>query len=475
MHQSRSFDAVVVGAGPNGLAAAITLAREGRSVIVFEANEFPGGGARSEELTLPGFTHDICSAVYPMAIASPFFQGVPLADHGLAFIHPPVPLAHPFDDGSTAMLERSIPATAATLGVDSAAYRKLFEPLVNAWKDLAGELLRPIRFPRHPVALARFGLLGLRSAQGLANRKFKGGRARALFAGLSAHSMLPLDWTATAAFGLVLGTTGHAAGWPLARGGAQKITDALVSYLRSLGGEIITGTPVKSVDELPRARAVLCDVTPRQLLQIGGSRLPARFRRKLQRYRYGVGAFKIDWALDGPTPWRDAECLRAGTLHLGGQIEEIIESEEAGWRGRHAERPFVLFAQQSLFDPHRAPPGKHTAWAYCHVPNGSTFDMTARIEEQVERFAPGFRDRILARHIMFPADLEAKNANLVGGDINGGAQDIRQLFSRPTLRFYSTPARGLYICSSSTPPGGGVHGMCGYLAAQQALRASLRR
>jgi phytoene dehydrogenase-like protein len=473
MDQSRSYDAVVIGSGPNGLAAAITLARAGRSVLVLEANETIGGCARSGELTLPGFIHDLGSAVHPLAAGSPFFRTLPLKDHGLEWVQPPAPLAHPFDDGTAALLEHSIEATGETLGPDGAAYRELMKPLAHDWSKLEDELLRPIRLPHHPMALARFGLRAIRSARGLAESRFKGERARALFVGLAAHSMLRLDLMATAAFGLVLGITGHKIGWPVPRGGAQKIADALAAHFRSLGGEIVTQVRVESIDDLPSARTILCDVTPRQLLQMADTRLPASYRRQLERYRYGLAAFKIDWALDGPIPWKAKECLRAGTVHLGGTLEEIAASEETAWRGGHAERPFVLLAQPSLFDETRAPAGKHTVWAYCHVPNGSTFDMSERIENQIERFAPGFRARVLARHLMSPAELERKNANLVGGDINGGAQDIRQHFMRPTLRLYSTPAKGLYICSSSTPPGGGVHGLCGYFAAQRVLHSDL--
>jgi phytoene dehydrogenase-like protein len=470
MSRERRYDAIIIGSGPNGLSAAITLARAGWSVLAFEANATVGGGSRSDELTLPGFVHDVCSAVHPLALASPFFRTLPLDRHGLEWIHPPAPLAHPFDGGSAATLERSVEETARTLGVDADAWRELMAPLVGDWGRLEGDLLGPPRWPRHPSALARFGLRALRSARGLAESLFRGSRARALFAGLSAHSMLPLDKPASAAFGLVLGVAGHAVGWPIPRGGAQKISDALVSYLRSLGGEIVTEARVGSIDELPSARAVLCDVTPRQLLRMAGHRLPNGFRRSLERYRYGPGAYKIDWALDGPVPWRAAECLRACTVHLGDEMEEIAASESAAWRGEIAERPFVLLAQPSLFDPSRAPDGKHTLWAYCHTPNGSAHSMTERIENQIERFAPGFRDRVLARRVTPPAELERRNANLVGGDISGGAQDLRQLFLRPTLRLYSTPVKGLYICSSSTPPGGGVHGMCGHFAARAVLR-----
>ena len=472
MPSNPSYDAIVVGSGPNGLAAAITLARAGWSVLVREAQETIGGGARSAELTLPGFVHDICSAIHPLAVGSPFFSNLPLGDYGLEWVHPPAPLAHPFDDGTAVVLERSLEATAENLGGDGAAYQELMTPLVGHWDKLAFEILGPLRLPRHPLVLARFGLQAVRSARGLAERRFKGERARALFGGLGAHSFLQLEQRPSAAFGLVLAASGHAVGWPIPRGGSQQISEALASYFRSLGGEIVVNSPVESIDELPPARAVLFDVTPRQLARIAGHRLPAGYRQKLEAYRYGPGVFKVDWALDGPIPWRAEECKRAATVHLGGTLQEIAASERAVWRGEHAEGPYVLLAQQSLFDPTRAPEGKHTAWAYCHVPNGSTFDMRERIEAQIERFAPGFRDLILARSVMPPAELEQHNANYVGGDINGGVQDWRQLFTRPTMRRvpYSTPVKGLYICSSSTPPGGGVHGMCGYLAAHAALR-----
>lgn len=470
MSHSRRYDAIVIGSGPNGLAAAITLAQAGHLALVLEANDTPGGGARTAELTLPGFLHDVCSAVHPLAVGSPFFRTLPLEQYGLEWIHPPAPLAHPFDDGTAAVLERSVDAIGETLGADAKAYRELMNPLVADWHKLETMLLAPPRLPRHPFALARFGWSAVRSAKGLAESVFKGERARALFAGLAAHSMLPLEQMATAAFGLVLGITGHAVGWAFPRGGAQKITDALVAHLKSLGGEVVAGARVKSLDELPPARAVLCDLTPRGLLSLAGDRLPPSYRRKLELYRYGAGAFKMDWALDAPIPWRAKECLRAGTVHLGGALSEIAAAERAPHQGTHAEKPFVLLAQPSLFDATRAPAGKHTVWAYCHVPNGSDADMTERIENQIERFAPGFRDLILARNVMPPAKLERRNSNLVGGDINGGAQDIRQLFLRPTLRLYTTPAKGLYLCSSSTPPGGGVHGMCGHHAAHSSLK-----
>lgn len=466
------WDAVVVGSGPNGLTAGITLARAGRSVLLLEGSDAVGGGARSAELTLPGFTHDVCSAVHPLAVASPFLRGLPLPAHGLDWVHPPAPLAHPFDDGTAAVLERSIRLTTEGLGPDGPAYHRLMQPLVASWEGLAPQLLGPAALPANPLALARFGLPALCSAVSLARSRFRGGRARALFAGLSAHSMLPLERPVSAAFGLVLGITGHAVGWPLARGGSGRIAEALSSYLRSLGGEIATDSPVASLSGLPQHGVALMDVTPRQLLAMAGGLLPAGYRDALARYRYGPGVFKMDWALSGPIPWGAADCVRAGTVHLGGSLEEVAAAEGAVWRGEHPERPFVVLAQPSLFDPSRAPAGRHTVWAYCHVPNGSSVDMTGRIEEQIERFAPGFKDLVLGRHVASPAWLERHNPNYVGGDINGGVQDIRQLFTRPVPRVvpYSTPVPGLYICSSSTPPGGGVHGMCGYHAARAALR-----
>jgi phytoene dehydrogenase-like protein len=464
------YDAIIIGSGPNGLAAAITLALAGYSVLVYEAAEVIGGGARTAELTLPGFMHDVCSGVHPLAAGSPFFRTLPLAQYGLEWIQPPAPLAHPFDDGTAIVLERETEMTARALGKDAMAYRKLMNPFVADWGILERALLGPPSFPSHPLALARFGLRALRSARGLAESWFQGERARALFAGLAAHSMLPLEQSPSAAFGLLLGITAHTSGWPFPRSGAQRIADALACYLRSQGGKIITGRRIESLAELPAARVILCDVTPRQLLRIAGSSLPEDYRSRLARFRYGPAAYKVDYALDGPVPWRAAECARAGTVHLGGTIDEISFAERAPWRGDHAEHPFVLLAQPSLFDPTRAPAGKHTVWAYCHVPNGSQLEMAERIERQIERFAPGFGERVLARSVMTPSMLERHNANLVGGDISGGANDLRQLLLRPTLSHYSTPIRGLYLCSSSTPPGGGVHGMCGHHAAQVALK-----
>ena len=472
MPRTGSYDAIVVGAGPNGLAAGIAIAQTGRSVLVVEGQDTVGGGARSAALTLPGFLHDVCSAVHPLAVGSPFFSTLPLSSHGLDWVQPPAPLAHPLDDGTAVMMERSVEATADGLGPDAAAYRGLFGPLVKDWPKLTDDLLGPLRLPRHPLVTARFGLTGLRSALSVAQSRFGSERARALFAGLAAHSILPLERPVSAAFGLVLGASGHAVGWPMPRGGAQRIADALASHLTSLGGQIETGRPVERLEDLPAAAVTLLDMTPKQVIKVAGQRLPGFFRRRLEAYRYGPGVFKMDWALSGPVPWRASECARAGTVHLGGTLAEVAHAEREVWRGSHPDRPFVLFSQPSLFDPSRAPGGQHTAWAYCHVPNGSDFDMTDRIEAQVERFAPGFRERILQRSARPPAAMEEYNPNYIGGDINGGVQDIGQLFSRPARMFspYSIPSTNLFICSSSTPPGGGVHGMCGYFAARAALR-----
>ncbi len=469
--KNSSYDAVIIGSGPNGLASAITLARAGKSTLVIEAESTIGGGTRSSELTLPGFTHDICSAIHPLAVGSPFFATLPLEEHGVEWIHPPSPLAHPFDDGSAAVLERSVEETGKILGEDSHSYRKLMQPLADHWTALAEELLAPPHLFRHPVVLGKFGLNAIYSAWALARRRFAGDHARGLFAGLSAHSILPLEYFMTASFGMLLGASGHAVGWPFPRGGAQMIADAMQSILKSLGGEIETDRRVDSIEDLPPARAYLFDVTPRQFLRIAGNRLPHRYRRRLEGFRYGPGVFKIDCALSGPIPWKAEACRRAATVHLGPTLEEICASEAGVWRGEPPERPFVLVAQHTLFDTTRAPEGKHTLWAYCHVPNGSTFDMTERIEAQIERFAPGFRDLIIARSVLTPEQLERHNANYIGGDISGGANDFPQLLARPliSLNPYSTPAKGVYLCSSSTPPGAGVHGMCGYFAARKAL------
>ena len=471
-YMSGGFDAVVVGSGPNGLAAAITIAQTGRSVLVLEAADTPGGGARTAELTLPGFRHDVCSALHPLAAGSPYLSTLPLAEHGLEWIHPRYPVAHPLDDGSAAVLERDVDATAANLGDDAESYRNLMSPLVRDWSRIAAGAMGPLRPPRNPIAMSRFGLEALRSARGLADSWLRNERARALFAGIAAHSVTPLEFRGSAAAGLILQVAGHAVGWPMPRGGAQSLTDSMVSYLQFLGGEVVTGVRVDSLDELPQASAVLLDVGARELARIAGDRLPTGYSRKLDAFRYGPGVFKIDWALDAPIPWTAAECDEAGTVHLGGTLEEIADAEAAVWRGEHPERPFVLLAQPTMFDNTRAPSGKHVAWAYCHVPNGSDFDMTEHIEAQVERFAPGFRERVLARSVMSPSDVETYNANYVGGDIGGGANTLRQLFARPVSAIapYRTPIKGVYLCSASTPPGAGVHGMCGYWAARDALK-----
>ena len=465
------YDAIIVGAGPNGLAAAIVLAEAGCSVVILEAKATIGGGARTLELTLPGYLHDMCSAIYPLGSGSPFFGTLPLSQHGLDWIQPDLALAHPCDDSSAVILARTFEETGESLGRDAKAYRSLIEPFSSRWYDLAEDILGPLRFPRHPILMARFGLKALRSLRGLVESEFQESRARVLLAGITAHSLLPLEKRATASFGLVLAALGHVAGWPIPRGGSQQIVNALASYFTTLGGKIVTQTPVNSIDDLPTSDVVLFDVTPRQLLHIAGHKFPERFRRQLAKYRYGPGSFKIDWALDGPIPWTAPECRRAGTIHLGSSMEEISRSERLIWEGKVSETPFVIVAQQSLFDPTRAPQGKHTGWGYAHVPHGSSIDLTDRIEAQIERFAPGFRDLILERRVTAAVEMEQYNANYIGGDINGGVQDLGQLFTRPTWRLvpYSTPARNIYLCSSSTPPGGGVHGMCGYSAARAAL------
>jgi phytoene dehydrogenase-like protein len=469
-------DVVVVGSGPNGLAAAIAIARTGRSVTVYEANDEIGGGARSAALTLPGFVHDVCSAFHPMGAVSPFFNSIRLSEYGLRWIQPDAPLAHPFDDGSAVVLERSVDVTASQLGTDGDAWRDLFAPFVSRWDRVFLETLGPlVHVPRYPFLLVRFGLSAMRSARAL-TRRFRNEPARALFGGLAAHSFLPLEQTFTAAFGMVMGITAQSVGWPIAAGGSARIADALAAHLASLGGVIVTGRRVQQMADLPTARAYLFDTSPAQLDLIAGDRLSVGYRRALHRYRRGPGVFKLDYAIDGPIPWRAAECLRAGTVHLGGTFDEIAAGEREVWRGGHAERPFVLVGQQSLFDDTRAPSGKHTVWAYCHVPNGSTFDMTSRVEAQLERFAPGFRDRVLKRAVSMPADLERRNANDAGGDISNGAHTLPQLLMRPTWAIdpYPTSARDIYLCSAATPPGGGVHGMCGYHAARSALRRVLR-
>ncbi len=466
--------AYVIGSGPNGLAAAIVLAQAGLRVEVFEAEIEPGGAARTLPLTLPGFLHDFGSAVHPLAAGSPFFSTLPLADHGLEWIHGDAPLAHPLDDGTAVVVERDLPLAENAFGADAPAWRKLVQPAVEHWQEFAQDLLAPpLQIPHHPLQMARFGLNALQSAERLARTRFSNSRTRALFAGLAAHSFLRLDAPLTAGIGLMFAVTLHAAGWPVPRGGARAIPHALIGYLESLGGVVHTARRIdaQAFRDLAREDALfLFDTAPRQLLVVADHWLTPGYRLALSRFQYGPGAFKIDYALSEPVPWKAPECRRAITVHLGGAFEEIAASEQAVNSGRNAERPFVLVAQPSLFDPARAPHGKHVLWAYCHVPNGSTFDMTARVEAQIERFAPGFRDCVLARHLSPPAALESMDANLIGGDIEGGAMTLRQVLFRPTLRHYATSARNLYLCSASTPPGGGVHGMCGYHAAKLALR-----
>ena len=466
-------DAVVVGSGPNGLAAAITLAQAGCSVLVLEANSTIGGGARSAELTLPGFVHDVCSAVHPLAAGSPFFKTLPLDRFGLTWIQPEVPLAHPLDNGTAVCLQRDADLTADSLGADVRAYQLLMKPLARNWEKLATEFLQPmLHLPRHPLALARFGIPAICPAVLLAKILFKHEPARALFAGIAAHSFLPLDAPVSSAFALVLGMAGHAVGWPIPGGGSQIIANALAGYFRELGGKIDVNRRVQNLDDLPKSRAILLDTSVWQFARIAGDRLPMRYRRRLENFRHAPGIFKIDYALSSPIPWKAEACKRAGTIHIGGTMDEIAAAERDVAQGRIPKRPFVLVAQQSLFDETRAPRDQHTLWAYCHAPFDCKIDMSERIESQIERFAPGFRDCILARHSTRAVDLEKSNPNLAGGDINGGAANLAQLIARPILSPtpYRTPLPGVYLCSASTPPGGGVHGMCGHHAACAALR-----
>ena len=473
-------DAVVVGAGPNGLAAAIVLARAGRSVRLLEARGTIGGGCRSAELTLPGVIHDVCSAVHPLGRSSPLFRQLGLERHGLEWIEPQIQIAHPLDDGSAGLLHRDIGATVASFGSahDARLYAGWIRPLVESWDVVVDSLLgpiRPARIARHPFALARFGLPALASATMLA-RRFRSPAARALVAGTGAHSFLPLTQPLSGGLGQALLVSGHAVGWPIPRGGSQRIVDALAAVLRELGGEIETDHAVTDLASIGSHRAAILDLSPPGILAVAGTRIGGAYAAQLRRYRYGPAAFKVDLVLDGPIPWRNPDVGRSGTVHLGGRLEEVVASEDAVGRGRVHERPFVLLSQPSAFDTSRATDGRHVVWAYCHVPNGWTGDATDRILGQVERFAPGFRDRILARHVTSPADLERYNPNYVGGDINGGLQHWAQFFTRPALRWdpYSTPDPRIYVGSASTPPGGGVHGLCGLHAAQSALRGALR-
>jgi phytoene dehydrogenase-like protein len=467
------YDAVVIGSGPNGLCAGIALQQAGARTVIVEGKETIGGGVRSAELTLPGFVHDSCAAIFPLSVASPFISSLPLEQFGLQWAHAPLPVAHPLDGGRAAAAYRSLDETAEALGRDAGRYRFLYRHMLRHWPTFSADLLGPLPLPPEDIiTFMRFGAGALLPATTLARLQFRTEEARALFIGMSAHSMLALNSLSSAAYGLVIGATTHAVGWPFPIGGAQKIADALAGYYRSLGGEIVTGCMVRSLEDVPEARAVLFDVTPRQLLRMMGPRFPESYQRSLQRYRYGVGVFKIDYALDGPVPWLAEAAHQTATLHLGGAWDDIARAEDATARGKHPQRPYVLVAQPSLFDRTRAPQGKHTLWAYCHVPHGSRVDMTEAIEGQIERFAPGFKKLVLARKVRGPAEMEAHNPNYIGGDINGGVQDIWQLYNRPALRLnpYSTPVENVFICSSSTPPGGGVHGMSGYHAAQSALR-----
>ena len=469
--QKRDYDAVVVGSGPNGLASAILMQQQGLSVLLIEGKDTIGGGMRSAELTLPGFTHDICSAVHPLAMASPFFKKLPLQNFGLKYLQPELAAAHPLDSGNAAVLYQSVKQTAAQFGLDEEEYFDSLQGIVNDWPKLIDDVLAPLRIPDNPVALAKFGLKGITSATHFIKR-FKYDEARAFFGGMAAHSMQPLSNAATSAIGLVLLATGHTSGWPVPKGGSQSIANALTNYFISIGGQVQTGNYISNLSQLPSAHAVMFDITPKQLLQIAGHKFSPIYKWQLERYRYGSGVFKMDWALDGSIPFTNDNCRKAETVHIGNTFEEIADAEGRTFKGQIVDKPFVLLAQPSIADSTRAPEGKQSVWGYCHAPAGSTVDMTVQIENQIERFAPGFKERILARHTFNSVQIEEYNHNYIGGDINGGVIDIGQLFTRPALRLspYRTSAKGLYICSSSTPPGGGVHGMCGYHAAKRALK-----
>ena len=474
--KNTSYDAIIVGSGPNGLAAAIRLAELGLSVKVFEASDTIGGGMRTKELMQPGFRHDVCSAIHPLAASSPYLKNLPLDEYGLEWITPDYPVAHPMDSGEAVVMHHDMTKTMDELGVDGGTYRSAFEPIAENWDTLTKDFLGPLSIPKHPINLALFGLKALQSAS-FFQKRFKQERAKALFAGLAAHSILPLNAVATSAIGLVLGAAGHAVGWPLPKGGSQSIADAMAGYFKSLGGEIETSAEIKTLDQLPSSKAMLLDVTPRQLIDIAVRRLPGSYINRLKKYRDGSGVFKIDYILSEPVPWKDPRVKKAGTVHLGGTFDEIAEGEQVMDSGGHYDKPYVLIAQQSNFDETRTPDDRHTLWAYCHVPNGSTRDMTKEIDNQIERFAPGFKDTIEQRHTMNTDEFQDYNANYFGGDINGGRQDIWQLFTRPIhlINPYATPAEGVYLCSSSTPPGGGVHGMCGYHSANLALKKEFGR
>jgi len=466
------YDAIVIGSGPNGLSAGIRLAQEGLKVLIMEAKDTIGGGTRTKELTEPGFLHDVCSAVHPTALGSPFLSSLRLQNYGLEFIQPEVAYAHPLEDSEAAIAYKDIHKTAEGLGVDAEAYMKLYREFVDEWSYLSQDIFGTLRIPKHPLLMAKFGWYGMFSAKLLSNSLFKTVKARALFTGCAAHSIVPLTRAFTASFGVVLGASAHSVGWPVAKGGSSAITNAMAKLFKSLGGEIKTNEHVKDLTDLPTSRAVLFDLTPHQIARIAKKKLPKSYLSKLRNYTYGPGTFKMDWALSEPVPWKNEEARKAGTLHLGGTFLEISNAEQAVWDGEHPEKPYVLVSQPTVCDPSRAPEGKHTLWAYCHVPNGSEKDMSHIIENQIERYAPGFRDTIISKHSMHAMEMEQYNFNYIGGDINGGAQTVTQLFGRPILKWdpYKIPADGLYICSSSTPPGGGVHGMSGYHAAQSVLK-----